>query len=90
MRKFDLTFVHDGVANGWLRASYRALDLILSGPGRPWHTHRTAEPFSAGEFVPVEIEILASSTLFEVGSRLQLAVLGTDVSRYPLFSISDR
>jgi predicted acyl esterase len=78
-------FARDAVAKGWLRASHRALDLSLSRPGRPWHTHRAAEPVSAGEIVPVEIEILASSTLFESGSRLQLDLLGTDAARYPAF-----
>ena len=31
----------------------------------------------------VQIEILASSTLFEAGSQLQLDVLGHDAARYP-------
>jgi predicted acyl esterase len=39
----------------------------------------------AGEIVPVEIEILASSTLFEPGSSLRVDVLGTDPARYPAF-----
>lgn len=37
------------------------------------------------EIVPVEIEILASSTLFESGSSLAVAVSGRDGARYPGF-----
>jgi predicted acyl esterase len=38
-----------------------------------------------GEIVAVEIEILASSTLFEAGSSLLVDVLGHDADRYPAF-----
>ena len=51
----------------------------------PWHSHIKAEPVQPAEIVPVEIEILASSTLFEVGSTLQVDVLGHDADRYPSF-----
>jgi hypothetical protein len=37
------------------------------------------------EIVPVEIEVLASSTLFESGSSLAVEVLGCDAARYPGF-----
>jgi predicted acyl esterase len=35
--------------------------------------------------VPVEIEIVASSTLFEEGSSLSVDILGHDADRYPAF-----
>ena len=38
-----------------------------------------------GEIVDIEIEILASSTLFEAGSALRLDILGHDAARYPVF-----
>jgi predicted acyl esterase len=38
-----------------------------------------------GEIVPIEIEVLASSTLFEPQSSLRLDILGTDPARYPAF-----
>jgi predicted acyl esterase len=96
LRKFDSAgrevffygyngFAKDGVAKGWLRASHRMLDPSLSEPGRPWHTHTRHEPVAAGEIVAVEVEILASSTLFEAGSSLSLDVLGQDAARYPAF-----
>jgi hypothetical protein len=35
--------------------------------------------------VPVDIEILSSSTLFEAGTHLVVDVLGHDAARYPAF-----
>ena len=94
VRKFDAAghevfflgyngFERDGVAKGWLRVSHRAMDPLRSRPGMPWHSHRSADPVRPDEIVPVEIEILASSTLFEAGSALRLDVLGHDADRYP-------
>jgi uncharacterized protein len=96
LRKFDAVgnevyfygyngFAKDGVAKGWLRASHRALDDERSRPGRPWHTHRQRQPVQPDEIVPVEIEILASSTYFEAGALLRLDVLGYDAAKYPAF-----
>ena len=96
VRKFDAAgrevhfygyngLARDGVAKGWLRASHRERDPMRSRPGRPFHTHRVRLAVQPGEIVPLEIEILASSTLFEAGSTLRLDVLGTDAERYPAF-----
>ena len=51
----------------------------------PWHTHRQRQPVKPDEVVPVEIELLASSTHFEAGTRLCVEVLGHDAARYPVF-----
>jgi predicted acyl esterase len=96
LRKFDALgsevyfygyngFARDGVAKGWLRVSHRALDDARSRPGRPWHTHMQRQPIQPGDIVPVEIEILASSTHFEAGASLRVDVLGHDAARYPAF-----
>ncbi len=81
-------FDRDSVAKGWLRVSHRALDLARSRPSRPWRAHRERLRLIPGQIVPVEIEILPSSTAFEAGSKLQLDVLGHDPARYPAFSHS--
>jgi len=78
-------FENDGVAKGWLRASHREIDRTRSRPGRPWHTHRVRELLAPGQIVPVEIEVLASSTFFESGSTLDLEILGHDAAKYPAF-----
>ena len=96
LRKFDAKdkevffcgyngYEKDAVAKGWLRASHRALDPEKSRPSRPYHTHSKLQKIAAGEIVPVEIEILPSSTWFEAGTRLELTVLGTDGAKYPAF-----
>ncbi len=71
---------------GWLRASHRELDPALSTPLRPWHTHRVEQKISPNEIVPVEIEILPSSTLFEAGTSVRLDIQGGDAARYPAFA----
>jgi uncharacterized protein len=78
-------FEKDGIAKGWLRVSHRALDPARSRPGRPWHSHLQRETVAPGQIVAVEIEILASSTLFEAASSLSVDVLGRDADRYPAF-----
>jgi uncharacterized protein len=75
----------DAVAKGWLRVSHRALDPDKSRPSRPYHSHEQIEKLVPGRIVPVEIEILPSSTWFEAGSRLEVSVQGTDAAKYPAF-----
>jgi predicted acyl esterase len=75
----------DCVAKGWLRVSHRALDPAQSRPSRPYHSHHRLEKVSPGQIVPVEIEILSSSTWFEAASRLEVTILGRDAARYPAF-----
>ena len=76
-------FHTDGpVALGWLRASHRALDVKLSAPLQPVHTHTSEERLSPGEIVPVEIEIWPSSTLFRKGETLRVLVQGKDIYVY--------
>jgi predicted acyl esterase len=96
LRKFDAVgrevyffgyngYAKDGVAKGWLRVSHRAQEQTLSRPGRPWHTHKSLDPVRPGDIVPIEIEVLPSSTAFEPGAGLQLDILGTDAAAYPVF-----
>jgi hypothetical protein len=96
LRKFDRAgrevffygyngFSKDGVAKGWLRVSHREIDRTRSRPGRPWHTHQQRQPLAPGQIEPVEIEVLASSTLFEAESSLRVDVLGHDAAHYPAF-----
>jgi putative CocE/NonD family hydrolase len=75
----------DAVAKGWLRVSHRALDPSRNRPSRPFHSHDHLEKVATEEIVPVEIEILSSSTWFEAASRLELVILGRDAAAYPAF-----
>lgn len=96
LRKFDRdgTEVHFGhkdgyregvVALGWLRVSQRHQDPERSRPWRPFLSHDRVEKVTPGEIVPVEIEILPSSTLFEPGESVRLVVSGREILEHPRF-----
>jgi len=68
------------VSRGWLRVSERKLDPKRSTPWRPFLAHDEPQPVIPGERIPVEIEILPSSTLFEAGSKLVLTIKGRDIT----------
>jgi hypothetical protein len=66
------------VAQGWLRASHRALDEQLSTPERPYHRHDVVQPLQPGEVVALDIEIWPTSLVLPAGWRLALTVAGRD------------
>lgn len=78
----ECTFVgaHERVpmAMGWLRASHRKLDPLMSTPYRPYHAHDEKQWLSPGEVVPLDIEIWPTSMVFPAGYRLVLTVQGHD------------
>ena len=67
---------------GILQASHRKLDPELSTPYRPHHTHDEEQKLVPGEVVPIEVEIWATSMVFEAGSRIRLDVNAHDGSHY--------
>ncbi|MGH8914911.1 MAG: CocE/NonD family hydrolase [Acidimicrobiia bacterium] len=69
---------HSPVAQGWLRASHRALDPVLSSPWRPYHPHREAEPLTPGQVYPLDVEIWPTSIVVPPGYRLTITVRGKD------------
>ena len=71
------------VALGWLRVSQRALDEARSSASQPVLAHDDPQPLEPGAIVPVEIEILPSSTLFRAGETLRLVVQGRDLFEHP-------
>jgi predicted acyl esterase len=73
--------VEDGhVASGWLRVSHRELDAEQSTVSRPVLLHQNVLKLKPTERVPVEIEILSSSTLFRQGESLVVRVQGTELT----------
>jgi uncharacterized protein len=76
-------YVKGMVARGWLRVSQRELDSEKSTPWQPILRHQGEKRLKPGEIVPVEIEILPSSTLFRKGERLRLVVQGKDLIEGP-------
>jgi predicted acyl esterase len=71
------------VALGWLRVSQRELDPERSTPAQPVLAHERSLPLGKGEIVPVEIEILPSSTRFMPGEVLEVVVQGRDHFSHP-------
>ena len=63
--------------------SERALDPEPSTPWQPWLSHSDPQPLTPNEIVPVEIEILPSSTLFRAGESLRVVVQGQDLFEHP-------
>lgn len=70
---------HGQVASGWLRVSHRELDTEKSTPLQPWHKHESELKLAKDEIVPVEIEILPSSTLFKKGEQLEVVIKASEV-----------
>jgi len=68
------------VASGWLRVSHRELDPEQSTVFRPVLRHQEVLKLVPGERVPVEIEILPSSTLFREGESLVVRIQGTELA----------
>jgi predicted acyl esterase len=69
-------FGRDVVAKGCLGVAHRGIDQSRSEPFRPFHPCDRSEPLAPGQIVPIEIEILPSSTLFRRGEILRLDVQG--------------
>ena len=65
-------------AYGWLRVSHRKLDHARSTPYRPYHVHDEIQKLRPGEIVPVDVEILPTSVVFQRGHRLVLEVRAED------------
>jgi len=66
------------IANGWLRASHRALDTDRSQPWQPYHPHDRVEPLEPGEIYELNVEIVPSCIVVPPGYRLGLWVRGKD------------
>ncbi|MGH2826833.1 MAG: CocE/NonD family hydrolase [Actinomycetota bacterium] len=66
------------IANGWLRASHRALDAGRSRPWQPFHTHDREEPLEPGRIYELNVEIVPSCVVVPPGHRLGLWVRGKD------------
>jgi len=69
---------HTPIAQGWLRASHRKLDLERSLPNRPYHAHDTEQPLRDGEVVELDIEIWPTSIVVPPGYRIALTIRGKD------------
>ncbi len=65
-----------------LKVSHRQLDPKLSTPFRPYHTHAIEQKLKPNEVVPIEVEIWATSMVFQKGSRIRVDVMPSDGGHY--------
>jgi len=66
------------IANGWLRASHRAIDPERSKPWQPYHPHDRVDPLVPGEIYPVDVELVPTCIVVPPDYRLALWVRGKD------------
>jgi hypothetical protein len=66
------------IAQGWLRASHRAIDPERSLPYRPYHPHTEIEPLVPGQVHELEVEIWPTSVVIPAGYRLAMTIRGND------------
>jgi predicted acyl esterase len=62
------------VARGWLRASWRELNVQQSTQSRPVLSMTARKPLTPGEIVEADIAIMPSGTTFKAGETLRLVI----------------
>jgi uncharacterized protein len=72
---------HTPIGQGWLRASHRRLDPVLSREWRPYHGHDRIDPLVPGHVYELDVEIWPTSLVLPAGSRIALTVMGKDFER---------
>jgi predicted acyl esterase len=72
---------HTPLAQGWLRASHRKLDVAKSLPYRPYHSHDELLPLEPGTVYELDVEIWPTNILLPKGYRLALQISGKDFER---------
>ena len=66
------------IAQGWLRASHRKLDVTKSLEYRPYHTHDEIQKLSPGEVYELDVEILPSCIVIPENYRIGVTIRGRD------------
>ena len=69
---------HTPIAQGWLRASRRKLDPVLTTEYRPYHTHDEKQPLTPGEVYDLDVEIWPTCIVVPAGYRIGMSVRGRD------------
>tara|TARA_B100001250_G_scaffold165213_1_gene142236 strand:- start:22472 stop:24151 length:1680 start_codon:yes stop_codon:yes gene_type:complete len=69
-------------SRGILQVSHRKLDPDLSTHYRPYHAHDEEQKLIPGEVVPIEVEIVATSMVFQKGQRIRLDINAHDGDHY--------
>jgi predicted acyl esterase len=71
------------LAQGWLKASHRALDAAKTTPWEIAHDHTKAIPVEPGKVYEYTVQLRPMSHLFRAGSRVMLDISSIDVPTDP-------
>ena len=66
------------LTRGYLKASHRELDIKLSKPWLPVHTHANPQPSVPGQVYQFAINIYPVANLFRAGHRIMLKICSVD------------
>lgn len=66
------------LTRGWLKASHREMDPVLSKPERPYYTHANVQPIEPGKIYKYEIEVWPTANLFRKGHRIRVDISNGD------------
>jgi predicted acyl esterase len=72
---------HTPLAQGWLRASHRKIDVKKSLSYRPYHTHDDKQPLEPSRIYEVDIEIWPTCIVLPKGFVIALNIAGKDFER---------
>src|SRR5499433_95025 len=66
------------VTKGWLRASHRAVDPMLSTEYALWYTHADPQPLEPGAVTKVEVAVMPTAYRFKKGNRIRIDLANGD------------
>ncbi|MCJ7595395.1 MAG: hypothetical protein MUO52_11555, partial [Desulfobacterales bacterium] len=73
------------LTKGWLKGSYRELDMQKSKPWEPIYTHTKSEPLTPAKIYEFDIKLVPTGTLFKAGSRIAVKIsCADDAPKNPL------
>ena len=72
------------LTKGWLKASHREKDPVLSQGTRPYYSHQNPAPIEPGRIYELEIEIWPTSNLFKKAHRIRLDISSGDSPAFDL------
>jgi predicted acyl esterase len=75
------------LTRGYLKASHRELDPVLSKPWLPVHKHTSPQPLKSGQVYQFSIVMNPTTNLFKAGHRIVLKISGTDDKPEDLFQV---
>ncbi len=67
------------LAQGWLKASHRAIDEAKTTPWEIAHVHSQAEPLVPGEIYEFKVQLRPMSHTFKAGQRILLDISSIDI-----------